>query len=167
MLDEWYVVSRCGGRAGWICVCFSTTDRPPSLFQSTNEPTNHQTPQPTNQPTTYTTSHHHHQQQQQQPNTRTAEEGVSWEFAQEGGGNPLTEHHVTPTDRSTNPWFGVFYDSLAKRGVPLTPEVSKEEGERGSRARPGKARQGQAVSRLCVACRARVCTAGLYSFFGV
>lgn len=50
-------------------------------------------------------------------------EGVTWEFAQEGGGNPLTEHHVTAVDRGENPWSGVFYDSLAKRGVPLSPEV--------------------------------------------
>ncbi len=53
----------------------------------------------------------------------TAEDGVSWEFAQEGGGKPLTEHHVTSIDREKNPWFAVFYDALAKRGVPLSPEV--------------------------------------------
>jgi aminoacylase len=53
----------------------------------------------------------------------TEEEGVTWEFAQEGGGNPLTEHHVTSIDREKNPWFALFYDTLAKRGVTLNPEV--------------------------------------------
>jgi len=91
------------------------------LFLNNGSPALAFSDRPTNERTNQPTTNHHNQ-----PNARTAEEGVSWEFAQEGGGNPLTEHHVTPTDRSTNPWFGVFYDSLAKRGVPLTPEVGKE-----------------------------------------
>jgi len=53
----------------------------------------------------------------------TNEEGVSWEFAQEGGKDPLLDHYITSIDREKNPWFTVFYDALASRGVKLTPEV--------------------------------------------
>jgi aminoacylase len=53
---------------------------------------------------------------------RTAEEGLSWEFAKEGG-EPLLTHHTTATDREANPWFGVFSDAIAARGVSLSPEV--------------------------------------------
>lgn len=54
---------------------------------------------------------------------RTSEEGLSWEFAAEGGHDSLLDHHITSIDRSTNPWYGVFTDSLQKRGVPLNPEI--------------------------------------------
>ncbi len=53
----------------------------------------------------------------------TSEDGVSWEFAQEGGKDPLLDHHITSIDREHNPWFSVFYDALASRGVKITPEV--------------------------------------------
>lgn len=47
---------------------------------------------------------------------------MSWEFAKEAG-EPLLEHHTTGIDREKNPWYGVFCDAMAGRGVSLSPEV--------------------------------------------
>lgn len=44
---------------------------------------------------------------------------MSWEFVYDA----LLDHHITSIDRSVNPWYGVFTDSLEKRGVPLVPEI--------------------------------------------
>ena len=49
--------------------------------------------------------------------------GVTWEFAQEGGADPLLTHHATSIDGAQNPWFSVFHDALTSRGVPVIPEV--------------------------------------------
>jgi len=54
---------------------------------------------------------------------RTKEEGLSWEMAREAGGESLLEHYTTSIDRSINPWYGIFSDSLAKTGVPINPEI--------------------------------------------
>ena len=38
--------------------------------------------------------------------------GTSWSFLN----NALHEHHVTSSDRSVNPWWGVFEDALKDKG---------------------------------------------------
>lgn len=49
------------------------------------------------------------------------EEGVEWKCA------PWTtctdEHYLTSIDRDVNPWWGVFLDTMAKRGVDVEPEI--------------------------------------------
>jgi len=53
---------------------------------------------------------------------RCSEEGLSWRFAP--WTSPLTEHHLTDTDRATNPFFGIFEDACASLPPPAASEES-------------------------------------------
>ena len=53
---------------------------------------------------------------------RCSEDGLSWRFAP--WTSPLTEHHLTDTDRATNPFFEIFEDACASLPPPATSEES-------------------------------------------
>lgn len=50
-----------------------------------------------------------------------AEEGLSWEFAP--WTSPITAHHVSSTDATTNPWWGVFESACSTVGLEIEPEI--------------------------------------------
>lgn len=50
-----------------------------------------------------------------------ADEGLSWTFAP--WTSPLHDHHLTDTDRTTNPFFGIFEDACVALGERVEREI--------------------------------------------